>query len=184
MRNLFAVLVILLLTACVPAKTWISQPTRAEVQNADFTARLTPQKRDKAHFVSFRLVVQNNAGAPIQIDWNRSRYLCNGKFFGPVVFPDIDPAAIKKSIPPDTIPAGGTFNKEVFPLKLVAFAPMREDILDGEGRGLYPGPLPEGKNTIDLVIRVGDRDVSRKISVDLIQVEDSKTRQKRVASEE
>ena len=69
-------------------------------------------------------------------------------------------------------------------MKLVAFAPMREDILDGEGRGLYPGPLPEGKNTIDLVIRVGDRDVSRKISVDLIQAEDSKSRQKRVASEE
>ena len=56
-----------------------------------------------------------------------------------MVFPGIDPATIKKSIPPDTIPAGGAFSKEVLPLKLVAFAPMREEILDGEGRGLYPG---------------------------------------------
>jgi hypothetical protein len=85
------------------------------------------------------------------------------------VFPDIDPATIKTSIPPAIIPAGGTFSKEVFPLKLVAFAPIRQDILDGEGRGLYPGPLPKGKNTIDLVVHKGDRKLRQRMSVDLEQ---------------
>ena len=160
---------LLFLVACVPAKTWMSNPSTQQVQNTDFTARLTPLKRDKEHFVSFRLFIENKTGQSLKIDWNQTRYLCNGKSYGKVVFPDIDPATIKTSIPPDIIPAGGTYNKEVFPLKLVAFAPMRQEILDKEGRGLYPGPLPEGKNSIDLVINKGDRQMRQRISVDIIQ---------------
>ena len=164
------VFVLLFLVACVPAKTWISKPSAQQVQNADFSARLTPLKRDKAHFVSFRLFIENKTNQTLKIDWNRTRYLCNGKSYGPVVFPNIDPATIKKSIPPDTIPPGGTFSKEVFPLKLVAFAPIRQEILDGEGgRGLYPGPLPAGKNSIDLTIYKGDRQIKQRITVDIEQ---------------
>ena len=149
----------------VPAKTWISSPSTQQVQNADFSARLTPLKRDKEHFVSFRLFIDNKTGQNLKIDWNQTRYLVNGKAYGKVVFPDIDPATIKTSIPPAIIPAGGTFSKEVFPLKLVAFAPMRQEILDKEGRGLYPGPLPEGKNSIDLKIYKGDRLMRQRITV-------------------
>ena len=165
MRIGSVVLLLLFLTACVPAKTWISSPSTQQVKNADFSARLTPLKRDKEHFVSFRLFIDNKTGQNLKIDWNQTRYLVNGKAYGKVVFPDIDPATIKTSIPPAIIPAGGTFSKEVFPLKLVAFAPMRQEILDKEGRGLYPGPLPEGKNSIDLKIYKGDRLMRQRITV-------------------
>jgi len=171
MRIGIVVFVLLSLTACVTAKTntWSSSPATKQVQNADFTAQLTPLRRDKQHFVSFRLFINNRTDQNLKIDWNKTRYLCDGKVYGPVVFPDIDPATIKTSIPPAVIPAGGTFSKEVFPLKLVAFAPIRQDILDGEGRGLYPGPLPKGKNTIDLVVYKGDQQLRQRISVDLEQ---------------
>jgi hypothetical protein len=139
------------------------------VQNSDFSARLTPLKRDKEHFVSFRLFIDNKTDQKLKIDWNQTRYLANGKAYGPFVFPDIDPATIKTSIPPAIIPANGTFTKEVFPLKLVAFAPMRKEILDGEGRGLYPGPLPKGKNSMDLIIYKGDRQLRQRITVDIEQ---------------
>ncbi len=164
-------LLALFLCACVPAKTttWISNPSTKEVRNKEFSASITPLKRDKDHFVSFRLFVRNKTDRELKIDWNKTRYLCDGKNFGPVVFPDIDPATIKKSIPPAVIPPRGTLIKEVFPLKLVAFAPMREQFLDGEGRGLYPGPLPRGKSTIDLVIYQGDRQLRQRISVDIEQ---------------
>jgi len=163
------VCLLLFLTACVPAKTWISRPSTQQVQNTDFSARLTPFKRDKEHFVSFRLFIDNKTDRKLKIDWNRTRYLVNGKAYGPFVFPNIDPATIKTSIPPATIPANGTFTREVFPLKLVAFAPMRQEILDGEGRGLYPGPLPAGKNTMDLIIYQGDRQLRQRITVDIEQ---------------
>lgn len=163
------VCLLLFLTACVPAKTWISRPSTQQVQNTDFSARLTPFKRDKEHFVSFRLFIDNKTDRKLKIDWNRTRYLVNGKAYGPFVFPNIDPATIKTSIPPATIPANGTFTREVFPLKLVAFAPMRQEILDGESRGLYPGPLPKGKNTMDLIIYQGDRQLRQRITVDIEQ---------------
>ena len=169
MRIGSVVLLLLFLAACVPAKTWISSPSTQQVKNADFSARLTPLKRDKEHFVSFRLFIDNKTGQNLKIDWNQTRYLCNGKSYGKMVFPDIDPATIKTSIPPTIIPANGTFSKEVFPLKLVAFAPMREEILDKEGRGLYPGPLLEGKNSIDLAIYKGDRLIRQRITVDIKQ---------------
>ena len=163
------VCMLLFLAACVPAKTWISNPSTQQIQNSDFSAQLTPLKRDKEHFVSFRLFIDNKTDQKLKIDWNQTRYLVNGKAYGPFVFPGIDPATIKKSIPPATIPANGTFSKEVFPLKLVAFAPMRQEILDGEGRGLYPGPLPKGKNTMDLIIYKGDRQLRQRITVDIEQ---------------
>ncbi len=171
MRIGTVVLVLLSLAACVTTKsvTWSSIPATQQVQNADFTAQLTPLRRDKQHFVSFRLFIRNKTGQNLKIDWNQTRYLCDGKVYGPVVFPDIDPATIKTSIPPATVPANGTFSKEIFPLKLVAFAPIRQDILDGEGRGLFPGPLPKGKNTVDLVLYKGDRQLRQQISVDLLQ---------------
>ena len=163
------VCMLLFLAACVPAKTWISNPSTQQIQNSDFSAQLTPLKRDKEHFVSFRLFIDNKTDQKLKIDWNQTRYLVNGKAYGPFVFPGIDPATIKKSIQPATIPANGTFSKEVFPLKLVAFAPMRQEILDGEGRGLYPGPLPAGKNTMDLIIYQGDRQLRQRITVDIEQ---------------
>jgi hypothetical protein len=163
------VLILLFLVSCAPSKTWISTPTTQQVQSTDFSARLTPLKRDKKHFVSFKLFIDNKTAQDLKIDWNRTRYLVNGKAHGPFVFPNIDPATIKKSIPPATIPANATFSREVFPLKLVAFAPMREEILNGEGRGLYPGPLPKGKNTMDLVIYKGDRQLRQSITVDIEQ---------------
>ena len=46
---------------------------------------------------------------------------------------------------------------------------MREDMLDGEGRGLYPGPLPKGKNTMDLVVYKGSQQLRQRISVDIVQ---------------
>jgi len=163
------VCMLLFLATCVPAKTWISKPSTQQIQNADFSAQLTPHKRDKEHFVSFRLFIDNKTDRKLKIDWNQTRYLVNGKAYGPFVFPGIDPATIKKSIPPATIPANGTFSKEVFPLKLVAFAPMRQEILDGRSRGLYPGPLPAGKNSMDLIIYKGDRQLRHRITVDIEQ---------------
>ncbi len=169
MRIGSVVWILLFLASCVPSKMWISTPVTQQVQNTDFSAQLTPLKRDKEHFVSFRLIIGNQTDQDLKIDWNRTRYLVNGKAYGPFVFPNIDPATIKTSIPPATIPAKGTFTREVFPLKLVAFAPMRQGILEGEGRGLYPGPLPEGKNTMDLIIYQGDRQLRQQITVDIKQ---------------
>jgi hypothetical protein len=163
-------LVLSLLTACAPAKgarNWESIPPVQTGEGRSFDVRLEPLKRDKRFFVSFRLDVRNTGNTELAIDWNKTRYLHNGKPNGVFVFRGIDPATIKKVIPLDTIAPGTTFSREIFPANLVAFTPMREEVLNNKGEGLFPGPLPGGGNGIRLVVKQNGTDMVQHLTVEI-----------------
>ncbi|MCF8145133.1 MAG: hypothetical protein K9N21_14555 [Deltaproteobacteria bacterium] len=159
-----------MLTACAPAndaRDWASIPPVQTGEDRSFDVRFEPLKRDKRFFVSFRLDVTSKSDRPLAIDWNKTRYLHNGRPNGIFVFRGIDPATIKKGIPPDTIPHGTPFSREIFPARLVAFTPLGEEVLDKNGKGLFPGPLPAGKNGIRLVITHDGEEIVQELSVEI-----------------
>ena len=161
---------LILLTACAPTKKikdWISSPSVQKGGNKSFGARFEPLKGDKKFFVSFRLSVMNKTDKSLKIDWNKTRYIHKGQPYGGFVFYGIDPATIKDSIPPDFIEPGKLFSKEIFPTNLVAFTPIREVVLDKEGKGIYPGPIPAGENGISLVILQGEQKIVEKIVLNI-----------------
>ncbi len=161
---------LILLTACAPTKkikNWISNPSVQKGGNESFGVRFEPLKGDKKFFVSFRLSVMNKTDKSLKIDWNKTRYIYKGHPYGGFVFYGIDPATIKGSIPPDLIAPGELFSKEIFPTNLVAFTPIREVVLDKKGQGIYPGPIPAGKNGISLVIMKGEQEVVEKIVLNI-----------------
>jgi hypothetical protein len=163
-------LLLILLTACAPEKgvrDWTSIPSVQAGQNRFFDVRFEPLKRDKRFFVLFRLDVTNKTDQELIIDWNKTRYFYNGQENGPFVFKGIDPATIQNAIPPDTIAPGGTFSREIFPANLVAFAPMREEVLDKKGKGLFPGPIPAGENGIRLVVGQNGKEIVQKLTVEI-----------------
>ena len=49
----------------------------------------------------------------------------------------------------------------------MAFTPIREEVLNTEGKGIYPGPIPAGKNGISLVILQGEHEVVEKIVLNI-----------------
>ncbi len=161
------VLVLLIvLTACAPTKkikNWVSSPSVQKGGNKSFEARFEPLKGDKKFFVSFRLSVMNKTDKNLNIDWNKTRFIYKGRPYGGFVFYGINPADIKNSIPPDLIAPGQLFSKEIFPANLVAFTPIREEVLNKKGRGIYPGPIPAGENGISLVILQGEQEIVDKI---------------------
>ncbi len=165
--KIWSVLVLLIvLTACAPTKkikNWVSSPSVQKGGNKSFEARFEPLKGDKKFFVSFRLSVRNKTDKGLKIDWNKTRYIYKGQPHGGFVFYGIDPATIKDSIPPDLIAPGKLFSKEIFPANLVAFTPIREEVLNKKGRGIYPGPIPAGENGISLVILQGEQEIVDKI---------------------
>ena len=169
--KIWSVLFILILfTACAPTKkikNWISSPSVQKGGNESFGVRFEPLKGDKKFFVSFRLSVMNKTDKSLKIDWNKTRYIYKGKPYGGFVFYGINPADIKNSIPPDLIAPGKLFSKEIFPTNLVAFTPIREEVLNTKGKGIYPGPIPAGKNGISLVIIKGDQEVVEKIVLNI-----------------
>jgi hypothetical protein len=163
-------LLIILLTACAPTKkirNWVSSPSVQKGGNISFEASFEPLKGDKKFFVSFRLSVRNKTDKGLKIDWNKTRYIYKGQPYGGFVFYGIDPATIKDSIPPDLIAPGKLFSKEIFPTNLVAFTPIRQQVLDKKGKGIYPGPIPAGENGIYLVILQGEQEIVEKIVLNI-----------------
>ncbi len=89
----------------------------------------------------------------MEIDWNRTKYLYEGKNEGLFVFSGVDPETVKNAtILKDIIPAGGTFVRDIVPFKLIAFTPLREQSIDTEGHNIVAGLIPAGENGIFLVI--------------------------------
>jgi len=162
----FIIIFSVLACAHKQAKRWYSQPAEQTITRQNVRVDIGPLKRDNPYYVSFRLSIANNTAIPIEVDWNQTRYLHKGNDLGVFVFQGIDPKTIKDAIPPDTIAAGETFTREIFPLRTIAFLPR--DQTPGEGRlGFLPGILPAGENGVLLVLRQGNRKIRQTLSVRL-----------------
>ena len=150
-NSLIVWLVLLLLFGCVTPTAWIADPEVQTIRNPSYEVAFEPLKEEAAFFVYFRLSVSNQSGKDLMIDWNRTQYLRNGKSYGVFVFQGIDPDDIKnQTIPPDIVPAGGTFTKEIAPYRLLARAPIRSR--SSNAGKIEPGLIPVGRNGIRLVM--------------------------------
>lgn len=155
-------------TGCAPTLVSISTPEIQTVENSFYTAQFEPLAEDKNFFDSFRLKVLNKTRKDLEIDWNKTRYIYNGRDIGVFVFVGIQPEKIKNlTIPPDIIPAGQSFEKDITPLKLLAREP-----LTGKGAKagkITPGPIPKGENGIFLFIRQNGNTIKEKITVKITE---------------
>ncbi len=160
-----------LLTACAQPRAvreWTSIPLARTEETPACDVRLEPIKKGRQFFAVFRLTVRNKSPRTLILDWNRTRYLHNGLENGPFAFAGIDPATIRDaSIPAESISPGSTLDKEIFPANLIAYTPMREELLNGKGRGLFPGPLPEGNNGIRLIIQENGHSMVQDVVVEI-----------------
>ena len=130
---------------------WIADPEIQYLRNPSYGVAFEPLKEEAAFFVYFRLSVSNKTDKDLRIDWNKTRYLRNGTAYGVFVFQGIEPDDIKnETIPPDIVPAGGTFTKKITPYRLLARAPIRTR--SSKAGKIEPGLIPVGRNSIRLVM--------------------------------
>jgi len=161
-------LALILGTGCAPTLVSISTPEIQTIENSHYTAQFEPLAEGKNYFDGFRLKVMNKTRKDLEIDWNKTRYLYNGRDLGVFVFKGIQPENIKSlTIPPDVIPAGQSFTKDITPLKLLAREPIT-----GQGAKagkITPGPIPTGENGIFLVIKQNGNTIKDKITVKITE---------------
>jgi hypothetical protein len=120
--------------------------------------------------VSFRLSITNRTRKNLEIDWNKTRYIHNGRTRGRFVFKGIKPEDIRDStIPPDAILAGVPFSKVISPFKMLARPPLRDPGVEATESTIYPGILPTGENGILLVIRQNGKEVVQKITLTIVE---------------
>ena len=155
---------------CATSKVWISSPAAQTAGNPYYEAKIEPLKSGNKFFVSFHLVVTNRTYKDLEIDWNKTRYIYNGRTHGVFVFDGIRPEDIKNlTIPADTIVSGQPFSKVISPFKLLARAPIKDR---HTGKPVIsPGIMPNGKNGIHLVIRQNGKEIIEKMSVNVQEKE-------------
>lgn len=171
MKMIFILIFGLTLTiaaGCAPTLVSISTPKIQSVENAYYTAQFEPLAEGKNYFDGFRLKVINKTDKELEIDWNKTRYIYNGRDIGVFVFKGIQPENIKNStVPPDIIPAGKSFTKDISPLKLLAREPITGT---GTKAGkITTGPIPTGESGIFLFIRQNDNTIKEKIAVKITE---------------
>ncbi len=163
-------LALTIITGCATAKVWISNPEIQTSGNSYYEARLEPVTGKYSFFVSFHLTVTNKSDNNLKINWNKTRYIHNGRRAGVFVFKGIKPKDIKNlTIPPDIIPPGGTFSKVISPYKLLARAPIRDSSKNKVESSIMPGIIPNGKNGILLFVSQNGKEVVEQMSVSIVE---------------
>ena len=164
------IFILFVFTGCVASTVWRSTPTVQNAENEYYEAHLEPLTRGHKYFVSFRLSVTNKTGKDFIIDWNKTRYINNGRTLGGFVFKGIKPEDIRNStIPPDTILAGVPFSKIISPFKMLARPPIRDPGVEATESSIYPGILPTGENGILLVIRQNGKEIVERITLTIVE---------------
>jgi hypothetical protein len=166
------IVLMMIVLGCIPTKIWTSHPEIQSSGNAYYDIQFEPLKKDNNFFEFFLLTVSNKSDKDLEIDWNRTRYIYNGKLYGGFAFEGIRPEDIKNStIPSTVIFKGSRFSKEIAPIKLIAFVPLIDKRLGPDHSGISPGPLPAGENGIFLVVRQNGKEVREKIALNIVSEE-------------
>ena len=155
----------LLLTAfsgCAPTRIWTSTPTFETVHIQQFSVQFMPLRNEKNFINQFRLVITNETDSELEIDWKSTRYLLNGRPHGHFIFEGIDTNNVNDP-PSDFIPAGETFLKIIAPVRLVAWQAFTPGFRDKPS--FSTGPVPEGENGIDLIVKQNEKVFRTKMSV-------------------
>jgi hypothetical protein len=145
---------------------YASSPVSKTIDTPIFSASFTPQKGDARYFSSFMLEIENKSDTPIEIDWNKTRYIHDGKNRGGFVFEGIEPTQVReKSIPNGVILPHARFSKQISPQVKIAMSERKDYSAGKDKPGLYSGKLPPGENSILLAIQRNGELIGKKISV-------------------
>jgi len=137
--------------------TYFSKPEVRKITHDLFDAQIEILKLDNPFYVAFQLTIANKSNAPLEIDWNKTRYLIGTQDNGVFVFEGIDPESLKTGIPKELLAPGQTLTKQIMPRKTLAFTGRKEAQKPGKSN-FYPGILPNGRNTVALVLAQGSRE--------------------------
>lgn len=113
------------LAACAPTWVTTSEPAIQSVGNDVYQLTLEPKKEEFNYYAFFRLTVANTSNAPIEIDWNQTYYLINGKRAKGFIFKGVTAEQIKEgTIPNDTVQPGASLVRDIAALRLITWAPI------------------------------------------------------------
>jgi hypothetical protein len=139
-------------------------PTAHTFRNDVLAGELKPQLAPgKNYFDSFLYEFTNVSDTDLQIDWQNTLYLQNGKEFGRWGMDDltIEELSEKKELPIVTVAPGNTLSGLIFPLRLIAMSTLAQKT--GDKPVISRGIIPEGESGMLLTVRQDGREIQEEM---------------------
>jgi len=153
-----------------PATTATSKPVKyscaSNIQtcsNEFYDAYITPMLLKKywgaEGYIGFELTIENKTDEDLELDWNRTLFIQDGRTNGGFMFEGVVYRARNNPKPPDIIFSGSRFSKQILPSNLVYFSRGRSGYWDHKFMGT-------GECGVSLSIKVAGREVREKMLID------------------
>ena len=159
-----------ILTGCagIPGQGYSSNPRVQRVSSDYYEAELEPQlKEGQDFFSSFRFTFTNKTSKELNIDWENTHYILNGRKYGRFLWQGITWDGLKEVQVQSLIPvsAGDTLKTVIFPVRLLG----RSSAGGGSTGGVQYtlGALPEGANGIYLTVKQNGKVLHKEIVVNI-----------------
>jgi hypothetical protein len=152
------------LAGCAGFEVYGSDPQVQRVSNDYFAAELEPQlKAGQSFFTTFGFALTNKTNKELQIDWENTFYLLNGRSYGRFLWEGVtwDGLTEIRSKPFITVAPGDTITRVIFPKKLVG----RASAMSKGGVQYTQGALPAGENGILLFVRQNGKVIREKMVI-------------------
>jgi hypothetical protein len=140
------------------------------VDNNLYTIQLSPSEQNSYSYTAFILTIENKTDNDIDLIWDRTYYLNEGKTSGGFMFEGIIYRDRNNPKPPDVVFPKIKFQKTIMPNILAAFS--------ARGVGWYYNAMPNGENGIYVTLIVNGKEVREKLTVDIFVGYDESKREK------
>jgi hypothetical protein len=129
------------------------------VDNNLYTIQLSPSEQNSYSYTAFILTIENKTDNDIDLIWDRTYYLNDGKTSGGFMFEGIVYKDRNNPKPPDIVFPHIKFQKTIMPNILVEFA--------SRGSGWVANAMPDGENGIYVTLIVNGKEVREKLTVNI-----------------
>jgi hypothetical protein len=137
-----AAVIVTLLSGCASGPTKLVNPPSSTIDSQFVTGTLIAMCDDPSTCNSFELTLNNKTEVTLEIDWNRSYYINNGRADGGLYFDGIVVAQRNNPRSPDIILPKSSFQKKLVPnkhleLALFPLAHWKVKEFEGDSHGVY-----------------------------------------------
>ena len=142
---------------CASQPFWKSQPHLQEASNEYYVATISPIYVFNG-YKGFILTIHNKSPDDVEVDWDNTFYIHNGKKMGGFIF-----RGMRSGDKPETpsIISGSLFSKEIFPRKLSEYSSVALSTIQN--------PMEVGENGVYLTVKVSGTAITGELTLNFSQ---------------
>jgi len=140
---------------CASQQPWRSDPNMQQASNEYYDATISPIYIFNG-YKGFMLYIHNKSTEDLEVDWDNTFYIFDGKKKGGFIFRNMRSGDKPKT---PSIIAGSMFSKEIFPGKLAEFSTIAMSTIHN--------PMQPGENGVLLSVKVDGKQITETLILDI-----------------